>query len=291
MKTEKQFFLLATLFIFLISADAVAQMQLRAGVKVAPGFGFIKSRNLKKIYNDIEENYPGEEKATFNATARVGNHLTFGGFADYKYNEEFFFMVEPTFTYSFNRIILNSRIEDLDEKGTGTVTNISSEAKIRAAYFSLPLSVKYRFNQRKDFFALGGFAFNFHFTPTLKSNEQIVTLRYLSNEAFETTRDEIETKVKLRGYRLLNVNAFIGVGKVLNPYGRNIIVDVRYSVPLSKSPLYVEGGSSDKMIQNNVFTEEGKNQINSTYPQYPLRDFRMGVLQFSVSVALYKNYR
>lgn len=263
-----------------------AMAQIRVGVKVMPGFGFIKSRQLKKTFNNLGKDYPGPGTLDYKVSSPLRIHFAFGGFIEYKINEKFFVQVEPLFTLSSNKIFINSSINNLDQQQSGTFTRVRSDAKIRSSYFALPLIGKFRFNHRKDLFALGGLSLNFHFTPKLISHEERVTVSYDAGVSTQYPKEDYDNTLKVKSYRVFNMNALVGVGKVFNPRGHNVIIDIRYSLPLTKSSLFVEGDIPNTLINNSIFTQNGK-AISS----YSLKDFRMGVLSASIAYTIYKNYK
>lgn len=283
----------AFISVLLLIISYTADAQIRVGLRIAPGLGYLRSKNLNNLYEKIEtlekETFSGD--VSYNVSSRLRSHFSLGGFLEYKLSNNVFASAEPVLTLSSNKIFITSVHDNVDDNGNGTVVRTYSDARIKAPYISLPLSAKFRFNHRRELFVFGGPVLNFHFTPRLISKEEVVITNYIDGTSTNYPETEVDNRFKLKSYRFLNLNFMVGIGKVFNPYGRNVVVDIRYSIPLTKSTAHKEGEAPEAIINNHVYTNEGINAINTVYPQYPLSDYKMGVISLSIAYTIYKNYR
>jgi len=261
-------------FVVLLCTETSAQY--RAGVKVSPGLGYTKSSDLKSYFSKLSH-----EGAEYSAANRMRAHIGLGGFADYKINDEWYIVLEPVFTFASANLVSSFTADHVDENGHGTVYTISSEAKFRTNYLSVPLTARYRFNARRELYLTGGFVFNINFKPTLFSEEKITTVEYKEGIGDDYSLDKQTKELKIDDYNIFNLNLVIGAGKMFNRFGRNVFVDIRYSHPLTKSPLRTTS-TNDHLLLNSAYTGQGEKMFN---------DFKTGLFSLNIAVALYKNYR
>lgn len=261
-------------FVALLCTETSAQY--RAGVKVSPGLGYTRSSDLKSYFS--RQSHGGAE---FSAANRMRAHVGLGGFVDYKITDEWYIVIEPVFTLASANLVSSFTADHVDEHGYGMVHKISSEARFRTNYLSVPLTARYRFNARRELYLTGGFVFNFNFRPTLFSEEKTSVVEYKEGIGDNYTYGKQTMELKMNDYNIFNLNLVIGAGKMFNRFGRNVFVDIRYSHPLTKSPLRTTG-INEHLLLNNVYTGQSAKTFN---------DFKTGLFSLNIAVTLYKNYR
>ena len=72
-------------------------------------------------------------------------------------------------------------------------------------------------------------------------------------------------------------------------YGRNLSVDIRFNLPLTKSAMFTTDEVYDDItyINNNVFGVLGKDKAESEAPAYMLDDFKMSMIMVSIGYSLF----
>lgn len=244
---------------------------------------------MKSYLSEQQKTLNQTSNINYNASFRLRSHFGLGGFFEYKLSENLFVAAEPVVVLTSDKILINYLENGVVNGQNGSLYRVSSEARIKRTYISLPLIAKFRFNHRKELFVFGGGAVNFNFTPHLKSTEKQSTIVYsdgISSNYSNSTRQET---LKLNSYSKLSVNAVIGIGKVFNPFGRNIIVDLRFNYPLTRSSLYAKGVQNYSLAGNALFTQAGVSAASKE--GFALNDFKTGTICLSVCYTLYKNYR
>lgn len=259
-----------------------ALSQLRYSAKVAPGLGYIRSPELNNYYNTLNDESTYE---VYNISSRMRTHFAFGGMIDYKINESWFVVAEPVFTFASVKLVSTYTYDDVDEQGNGEFIRINSDAKFRTPYFSLPLTARYRFSPRRELYALGGFVFNINLKPTLVSKEKASTVSYDEGVSEFFYSEKTTSEVKISDFNVFNMGLVAGFGKMLNKYGRNIFIDVRYNLPLTRTGIS-SAQSDEALLLNSVFTKEGQEYSGKNF-----KDFRTGLLSLNIGVMLYKDYR
>jgi hypothetical protein len=278
------------LFIFmgclLMAGSLLAQIS--AGIKVNPGFGFIKSSTLDPMLG--VEKTKDSHILNINARTGAGFNIGLGVFGQYNITPVIAVMAEPSFNLLYSRIYLNYKREELDKDGSGNQIRISSIAKLRIFYFNLPVLVRYTFLERKKLYALGGFSVNVNTKPHIHSEETRVDAQYKFNNLTESQVYTSTTSATLNQYSAAQFNLILGIGKTFRRNLKNLSVDIRYNYPVSKSAMY---NTTDQILAssygNAVFSSS--QSFNAPYPsgnfQKP-NNFKMSVINVVVKYTLYK---
>jgi hypothetical protein len=136
------------------------------------------------------------------------------------------------------------------------------------------------------------FAVNLMSKPLLTSHEKY-DHSYWTNVAGEDIIDStksysVDTKGKLNSFKQVRYNFVLGAGKMfrLNGRGRNLYVDIRYSLPLTKSSMYSTGNNFDNALNNRIFGYSGKSDAETLVPQHQLNNFKLSLITLSLSYTL-----
>lgn len=267
-------------------------MNIRTGLRISPGLGYVKSQSLDGYFTSLGQQPQMDGQTSYDADFRMRSHFNFGGFFEYKISENFFASAEPSFVYSNNKILLNYYRDNVDAAGNGTTERIFSDATIKINYISLPLTGKFRFLHRKELSVFAGLNLNLYFTPKILSDEESVITQYSEGIILASNINRVSAKAKADGFRVFGAQFTFGFSKVLNPYGRNLLLDIRYSHPLTSSPLYTSAsGFQEDTYFNSLYSKDVQDQIRTDQPQFNFRDFKVGVVNVSFCYTIYKNYR
>jgi len=279
--------LIVYFFIAHIISTANAQ-QISICPKLNLGTGLINSKNLKKSF-DIRK-ATDEDIITWEAKSRLGFNFGIGGFIEYAINDQFAVIGELTFNSLNTKTKIDYLEDNLDNNGDGVIETIESEAKIKLSYLQLPVLAKYYFASEKGFYAIGGFGFDFVGTPKIESSETKLKKTYINDNLDRTKPDAKFVSADLNEFNSPRISFILGTGMGLDVGGRNLLIDIRYNHPLTKSEMF----TSDDLIyerntykNNEVFDFLGKWDAELDAPQHPLNDFKMGTIVISVSLALF----
>jgi hypothetical protein len=275
------------LIIVLFLAFQHVKAQLSIGPKIGLGVATLSSGNLK-------DNLYAQKQRDSNITAwdvknRPGLSLGFGAFAQYDLNDKLSLLTELTYN-SFNAKIKIYREEDkLDNGGSGDVSIIDSEAKIKTSLLSIPVLVKYNFTG--SLHALAGFRMNFVGTTTISSEEVRTKKVYANNTLIKDSGPEWHNvSATVDAFNKNSFNFVLGIGTGLDLNGKKLALDLRYYLPLTKSAMYTSSIQFDDIAtkNNEVFGYEGKRDAEENAPGYLLNDFKMGILEVSASYPLFQ---
>jgi hypothetical protein len=260
------------------------------GLKINPSLGYIRSGNLNKNLKAQNDSDPVIDE--WNAHSRLRVNFGLGGFFEYYVKGNFAVLAEPTYNFSNTRIYISKVQTGSIKPGGRDELRISSEANIHISYFNLPVLAKYILSSSSRFYVIGGVAINFMSKPKLTSTELAAHSYWtaVGNEDIidSTPTTRVLSKGKLDQFTHTRFNLVFGAGKMfrLNGRGRNLYIDIRYSLPLSKSTMYSSGNNFDNSLNNNVFGSVGKSNAETSVPQYKLNDFKMSVITLSLSYTL-----
>ena len=274
-----------SLTILLSICVVILKAQISIGPKVNLGVGAFHSRNMQK-YLDLE-NANNRDIVEWDASSKLGVNGGLGVFVDFAFNEKMSIWAEMTYnwfnsgyklTYQKNDDLKNEKIE-----------NITSSAKISTGMLSIPILFKYSFKGQSGPYALVGFRTNFLSQPQITSTEVKTTMDYPKNQLKVENYAAIST---IDQFNTTNFNFMIGGGYSLDFKGKDLYIDLRYNLPISKSYFYTTNGyynSDDGSTKNNLFGWENATEANVFAPQYQLNDFRMGFLEVSLAYTLFKS--
>jgi hypothetical protein len=281
------------IFIFLLTfvlSESYSQNTYVIGLKVNPSIGYIRSGNLNKSFEAQKRMYPEVDK--WNANSRLRFNFGFGGFYEFYFSGKFAAVTEPTINFSNTKTYIHFVQVGSSAPNKRDELRITSEGNIHLTYFNIPILAKYVLSESSRFYVLGGLAVNLMFKPKLRSTEKVdhsYWTKVGSEDLIDSTvKEEIVTSGKLNVFNTVSFNAVLGVGKMfrLNGRGRNLYIDIRYSLPLSKSAMYTTNNNFDAAINNRVFGYSGKTEAEKAQPQYKLNDFRLSQVTLSLSYTL-----
>jgi len=285
MKTIKSKLVLSILFL-----QCVAQAQFSAGAKLNFSTGNIGSQNLTKnldyqlsISPDITE---------WGVKRRWGLGIGFGGFVAYNFSERFSILLEPTIDFLKCGIDFKRVENNLDGKGNGDIKTESTTSNINLAYFNLPLLARYSVT-KNNFFVEAGLGINFTGVPTITSTSNSQKDNYNNGVLDKTIIDPSYTlQTKLNVFSSPRVNFIFGLGKSFDINGKALTIDVRYSLPLTKSEMFTTDGNYNdgRFQQNDLLGINGKIDAERNAP-YLLNDFKMSTITLSVSYTIFKQVK
>jgi len=265
-----------------------AQAQINIGVNVNPGLGYIRSNTLNKIL----ESAKSSESQVIHANARTGAgaNIGLGGFIQYNISPKVSILAEPTFNLLFSRIYLNFKQEALDANGNGWQTRVASTAKVRSLYVNLPIVVRYTIWEKRKVFASGGISVNFNTKPHLRSEESIINTDYAFENVKNTTVENKVSSASLDKFNLVQPHLVIGIGKNFRRKLKMLSLDVRYSIPLTKTSMYTSDENLTYNTSNNSIFGPEKEWNMGNSPQMIARpeNFRMGMINLSIKYILYQ---
>lgn len=264
-----------------------ASAQFSAGIKLNIGTGIIRSANLT---SNLDRQRDVNPKITeWGVTNRWGIDYGFGGFIAYNFTDNFSLLTEPAINFLKCGIDFKRVENKLDTKGDGDVKTESTSSDINLTYFNLPILAKYAFTKSR-FFVLGGIGINFTGTPTIRSTETSQKDNYTNGVLDKTVIDPSYTlETKLDVFNSPRFNFIFGIGKAFDISGKDLTVDIRYSLPLTKSQMFTTDGNYNDGVfkQNDLLAIGGVTDAQNNAP-YLLNDFKMSVITLSVSYALFK---
>jgi hypothetical protein len=285
---KKVFFLLLVMIIG--GTRMYGQRTYVIGLKINPSLGQLRSPDLNQSFEAQRNLDPQID--TWNSHSRLRANFGFGGFGEYYFSGKIAVLVEPTFNFSNTKILIHKVTSNSISAGKRDELRISSEASIHISYVNLPVLAKFVLNQTSRFYVVGGVAVNLMFKPKLTSKETSVH-SYWTNNGVEdiidsTIKVPVNAKATLNHFNPVRFNLVLGAGKMfrLNGRGRNLYIDIRYSLPLTKSQMYTNGSNLDSSLNNRVFSYSGKADAEASVPGRRLNDFRLSVVTLSLSYTL-----
>lgn len=259
--------------------------QVNLGLKIGIGDGQIASKNLRKNLN--YQNQFDSNIQQWDAKNYLGVFYGFGGFIEFKLNENFSLVSEITFNHLNSRIDINYRRSDVNNNGNGEVIKIESIAKIRTSFLSVPFMFRYNFSGS---YILGGVRVNIMGNAKIISEEVKTRLPYSSGTQLESVTEERLIKGSLDKKKLFGLNLILGMGKILQVNDKSLMIDIRYNLPLTRTELYSTNSAlSQYSFENDrVFCQQGKSDAEKVAPAYKLKDFKMGLMEISIAYLLFQ---
>lgn len=264
------------------------QAQISIGPKIGVGAGSIKSRNLKENLDAQRQMDP--DLKSWDVKNTLGLYFGLGGFLQYNINDNFALVTELTYNGLSSKIKINYEDNNVDGSGNGDITRIESEARIKVSFFSVPLLAKYSFSGTTGPYVLAGLRLNFLGTPEISSEETRVREQYFSGSLVQTSTEMRTVGADVNVFKSTRLNFVLGGGTTIDLKGKNLSLDLRYNLPLTKSEMYTTSVNYDDMAfkNNEVFSVWGKTDAELDAPGFRLNDFKMGFLELSVSYALFQ---
>ena len=277
------------IFIFCPIIGSAYSQQLSTGLKINSGIGRIHSNNLQKSFK--MRKVLDEEIIQWEATSRSGFNFGIGGFIEYSINDNASLIGELTYNFSNSTISIDRIDDDIDINGNGggDIKTIESGAAIKLSYIKLSILKKYYLTGATGLYALGGFGFDYIETPKIESSETKTEKAYDNFNLVETTTTPQTISADLDKFNSTGLSFILGVGTDFELYGRNLSVDIRFNLPLTKSAMFTTDEVYDDItyINNNVFGVLGKDKAESEAPAYMLDDFKMSMIMVSIGYSLF----
>ena len=264
-----------------------AQAQFSAGAKLDFSMGNISSQNLQKNL-DYQRNMD-VHITQWDVTRKWGLGFGVGGFVTYNITDRFSLLLEPTI--NFLSCGLNFKRVDnyLNNNGDGTITTQTTTSDMSLIYVSLPLMARYSLT-KNNFFIEAGLGVNFTGVPNITSTENSQTDHYNGGNLTGTTVDNsYSVKTKLNVFSSPRGSFIFGLGKSFDLGGRALAIDIRYSLPLTKSEMFTTDASYNSGIfgANNLLGINGKEDAERNAP-YLLNDFKMSTITLSVAYTIFR---
>jgi len=282
--SKVKIFLLSTVSCLVIALNCNAQ-KITLGAKGNIGFSRVNSVKLKDAIGII-----GSQEGFWNYYSESKFRLTggLGGFAEYKANYNLFLGAELNLQFVGTKYYINKYFDDFDSLGTGKKQRIASDLHIRYASFNIPLYVRFQFTEVKKYYAIGGLSLNINFNPKIIDKETVVTDRYVGWHLENNDLEKNTHRAKANNFKNFGAQAFIGLGRNFGRYGRDVLFDIRYYLPLTKTYLNTTSQAFfDNSGNGSVLTETGVKQIDITTGKN-INDFRATYFTMNLAISLYK---
>ena len=282
MNNMKTVFSVIMLF-FLVMNMVYGQGKYIYGIKVNPSAGYLNSPDLNK--NMVAQKTLDPEVTRLDAHARLRANFGFGAFYEYKFNDTISFLTELTYNLSNTKILINYESSSFDNYQTGDIKKIASEANLHLSYVNLPLLFKYTLSQSSKYYLIAGPAVNISGKPFLKSHEVETLTHYTNGTIDKSTPTPLDIHARINKFRPVQLGFIMGAGKVFRftSGGNNLHIDIRYSLPITHSPMYSTNPILDNALLNNVYGADGKKIAETLVPAHKLNNFKLSVITLSIA--------
>ena len=245
------------------------------GAKIGLGTGYLKTKNMPAYFESEVTNEKCVKKYTLDS--KMGFSFSIGGFAEYSISDNLAVLGELNFQS------INSKLEinHIKDKETREITN--SINKFTISSLNVPLLARYYFSGKTSPYATAGFGFDFVMKAKLKTDETETEETYNSSGELLGTaaKSTSATEADMNGFKKFRTSFVLGGGIFLDAGKNGIAIDLRYSLPLTKSELYTSDISFDNSTEkSDIFGITEKTDIEND--GYKLDDFKMGVLMLTV---------
>lgn len=277
--------------IFCVSTVLFLAMQTMAqfsgGIKINVGSGGIHSSNL-------EANLSSQDQVSSKITAwTVDQHWKFGfgigGFVTYRFSDRFSFLAEPTINFFKCGIDFTREENNIGSNGDGDIKFETTESDIEHTYLYMPLLARFEFASK--FYLLGGLGIHFMGSPGIASTAYSQKDDYKNGVLEKTTIDP-------KAYLETDLNVFdsprfdfvLGLGKLFDMNGKDLYIDVRYHLPLSKSEMFTTDPryNDGQFKHNDLLSLKGKTDAEYN-ASFLLNDFQMSMVTLNIGFALFNN--
>ncbi|WP_197060109.1 hypothetical protein [Sporocytophaga myxococcoides] len=263
----------------------VNAQKLTLGAKGNFGASRVNSKKLKDAIGII-----GSQEGYWNFYSESMFRLTggIGGFAEYKASYNLFLGAELNFQHTNTKYYINKFFDDFDSLGTGKKQRVTSDLYIRYPSFNIPIYARFQFTEVKKYYAIGGLSLNINFNPKIIDKKTVVTDNYVGWNLENNDLEKSTDKAKADNFKNFGAQVFLGLGRNFGRYGRDVLVDIRYYFPLTKTQI----NTSDQAFLENsgngsVFTKTGVEHINVTTGKN-INDFRASYFTLNLAISLYK---
>ncbi len=256
--------------------------------KISFGTGRIHSKNLVENFN--YRNAIDKDIITWDVKQKFGFTFGIGGCFQYNITDNLSALVEPTFNSLTQKTTIDYFKNGLDGNGDGDKKIITSSIKMKTLWGSFPLMVQYGFGENKTFRVLGGLEFLFLGNPKIESDETKTTETYASNVLIDTKTEIAKVSGTIDVFKSPRTSFVIGLGTTFKISDKNLYLDLRYHLPLTKSAMYTTDRNYDDVVfkNNEVFDIWGKTNAEIDSPQFNLNDYKLGTIDFVIRYVLFK---
>lgn len=274
--------------ILTITALNLSAQSFEISPKLSFGTGRIHSKNLTESFN--QRNAIKSDVLTWNVKQKFGFTFSIGGCFQYNINQNIAVIGELSFNSLRQKIIIDYFENDIDGSGDGDKKTITSEAKIKTTWLGFPLLAQYSFGDEQKLRIMGGLEFMFMGVPKIESDETKTTETYVSNALVDTKTEVARISTTLNEFKSPRTNLLLGIGTTFNVSDRNLYLDLRFHLPLTKSQMYTTDWVYDDIAfkNNEVFSVWGKSDAELDAPQYRLDDYKLGTIDIVVRYVLFK---
>ena len=269
--------------------QCAAHAQFSAGAKLNFTGGNIGSQNLQKNLDYQRSMNP--QITEWDATRKWGMGFGIGGFVAYNFTDRFSLLLEPTVDFLSYGMDFKRVDDTRNNNGTGSITTQSTTSTMSMAYVSLPLMARYSLT-KNNFFIEAGFGINFTGSPKITTTENSQSDHYILNTLNNSTIDpSYSVQTKLDVFSSMRGSFIMGLGKSFDLKGRMLTLDVRYSLPLTKSEMFTTNVSYNSGLfgPNDLLGINGKEDAERNAPSYLLNDFRMSTITLSVAFTIFRH--
>ncbi len=266
-----------------------AQAQFSIGPKVGLGAATFGSANLKNTM--AAEMNAHKDVKEWNVRNRPGLYYSLGVFAQYSFNDRFAILTDLSYNGLNSAIKVYHEENKLDASGNGDINTIDSRAGIKTSFFSMPLLAKYTFASDKGLYVTGGFRVNFMGNTYIKSEEVKTKSQYVNSTLSKQTTEPRNVTALMDVTASTRTSFVLGLGTTLPLFEKGLTVDVRYNLPLTKAAMYTTSARFDDIAtkNNEIFGYDGKMEAETDNPNFKLNDFKMGILELTLSYPLFSN--
>jgi hypothetical protein len=271
------------IFVMLLFSFTSYSQQIEKGAILNLGLGNIRSNNLNKLVGTFKQN--DTLITTSDAHSSLGGSIGIGGWVRYPLNPKLSLLAELSLNYQSSKIFINYVWDSLDVNKSGTKHRISSDASIRMFYINLPILLRYKVFENKQYYVLGGLTFNITPHPHIKSYEEDITTQYLNDMTYKTTVVKVNEKATLDKYGALNMFLTLGVEK---GFRKKMFLSFKFNLPINASTLYTSNSSFyNNSLNNALFSAQGK-MMAEGFTHILLNDFKRTSFVFSVNYKISK---
>jgi hypothetical protein len=266
-----------------------AQAQFSVGPKIGFGAGSFSSGNLKHIV--AAEKFTDNDVNDWSVRNRPGFYYSLGIFAQYSFNDRFALLTDISYNGLSSAIKTYHEENKVDASGKGDISIIDSRAGLKTSFFSVPLLAKYTLGGERGIYLTGGLRFNFMRDTYITSEELKTKTQYVNGAIDKQTIEPRNVSALIDVTASTRTSFVLGAGTTLNVMNKDLMLDLRYNLPLTRSAMYTHSARFDDVAtkNNEFFGHDGKLEAETDNPNFKLNDFKMGILELTLSYPLFKN--
>ena len=249
------------------------------GAQLGLGVGSLKTTSLT-TYFDAEVS---DEQCVkhYSLREQMGFAYSIGGFLEFGLSDKL--AVESGISFqSAHAELITVHIQD---KVNREITDSKNIIIVNSLH--IPILAKFYFTGGNGPYALGGLGLDFVMSAKIKTDETVTEETYSGSGDLIGTANTVSASVTadLDGFSKMRTSLIIGAGMLLDVGNNGISVDLRYSLPMTKSEMYTSDSTFDNSTEkSDVFGITEQNEIASD--GYALDDFKMGVIMLKIGYRL-----